>query len=92
MFDDSPGPALALASCDVRSSLISRGGRDVGSTVSSDKASGTIPPLLLPVALSFLGPAFSDAKLLAYGHAFEQALAVRRLPVTTPPLPGERFE
>ena len=48
------------------------------------------PPL--PVALSFLGPAFSDAKLLAYGHAFEQALAVRRLPVTTPPLPGERFE
>jgi len=46
----------------------------------------------LPVALSFLGPAFSEAKLLAYGHAFEQALAVRRLPVTTPPLPGERFE
>jgi amidase len=47
---------------------------------------------LLPVALSFLGPAFSEAKLLAMGHAFEQALAVRRLPVTTPPLPGERFE
>jgi len=46
----------------------------------------------LPVALSFLGPAFSEAKLLAMGHAFEQALAVRRLPVTTPPLPGERFE
>ena len=47
---------------------------------------------VLPVALSFLGPAFSEAKLLAYGHAFEQALAVRRLPVTTPPLSGERFE
>jgi amidase len=47
---------------------------------------------MLPVALSFLGPAFSEAKLLAYGNAFEQALAVRRLPVTTPALPGERFE
>ena len=46
----------------------------------------------LPVALSFLGPAFSEAKLLSLGHAFEQALNVRRLPVTTPPLPGERFE
>jgi amidase len=47
---------------------------------------------MLPVALSFLGPAFSEAKLLAFGHAFEQALAVRRLPATTPPLPGEHFE
>lgn len=47
---------------------------------------------MLPVALSFVGPAFSEAKLLALGHALEQALAVRRLPPTTPPLPGERFE
>jgi amidase len=47
---------------------------------------------MLPVALSFLGPAFSEATPLAFGHAFEQALAVRRLPVTTPWLPGERFE
>jgi amidase len=48
------------------------------------------PPL--PVALSFLGPAFSEAKLLALGYAFEQAMTVRRLPATTPPLPGERFD
>ena len=46
----------------------------------------------LPVGLSFLGPAFSEAKLLAYGNALEHALPVRRLPVATPPLPGERFE
>ncbi len=46
----------------------------------------------LPVALSFLGPAWSEAKLLALGHAFERALPARRLPPTTPPLPGERFE
>ena len=47
---------------------------------------------ILPVGLSFLGPAFSEAKLLALGHAFEQALPVQRLPITTPPLQGERFE
>ncbi len=46
----------------------------------------------LPVALSFIGPAFSEAKLLALGHAFELALPVRRLPVTTPSLPGEKFD
>ncbi|WP_438482533.1 amidase family protein [Oleiharenicola lentus] len=46
----------------------------------------------LPVALSFIGPAFSEAKLLALGYAFEQALPVRALPVTTPRLDGEKFE
>ena len=47
---------------------------------------------VLPVALSFVGPAFSEAKLLGYGHAFERALSVRRLPPTTPPLRGDRFD
>jgi amidase len=47
---------------------------------------------VLPVTLSFLGPAFSEAKLLGYGNAFERALAVRRLPPTTPPLAGEHFD
>jgi amidase len=47
---------------------------------------------VLPVTLSFLGPAFSEAKLLGYGNAFEHALAVRRLPGTTPPLSGEHFD
>lgn len=44
---------------------------------------------VLPVTLSFIGPAFSEARLLALGFAFEQALPARALPVTTPPLPGE---
>ena len=48
------------------------------------------PPL--PVALSFIGPAFSEARLLALGYAFEMALPVLRLPVNTPPLAGERIE
>lgn len=43
----------------------------------------------LPVAISFLGPAFSEARLLALGYAFEARTKARRLPVTTPALPGE---
>lgn len=46
----------------------------------------------LPVGLSFIGPAFSEARLLALGYAFEQALPVRTLPASTPRLEGERFE
>jgi amidase len=43
----------------------------------------------LPVGLSFLGPAFSEPRLLALGYAFEQRTGARRSPVLTPPLPGE---
>lgn len=43
----------------------------------------------LPVSISFLGPAFSEPRLLALGYAFEQATNVRRTPATTPALPGE---
>ena len=46
----------------------------------------------LPVCLSFLGPAFSEPHLLALGYAFEQATKARRIPVHTPPLPGETFD
>jgi amidase len=34
----------------------------------------------LPAALSFVGPAWSEAKLLRYGFAFEQATNARRAP------------
>ncbi len=40
----------------------------------------------LPVGLEFLGRPFSDAQLLAYGFAYEQATRHRRPPQTTPPL------
>jgi amidase len=43
----------------------------------------------LPVAISFLGAAFSEPKLLALGYSFEQLTKARRLPRHTPPLPGE---
>jgi amidase len=43
----------------------------------------------LPVGLSFVGPAFSEGRLLGLGYAFEQATRARRRPVHTPALPGE---
>ena len=45
----------------------------------------------LPVTISFLGPAFSEPRLLALGFAFEQRTHARRLPVNTPPLAGEQL-
>ena len=43
----------------------------------------------LPVAISFLGAAFSEPRLLALGYSFEQLTHARRLPRHTPPLSGE---
>jgi amidase len=43
----------------------------------------------IPVTLSFLGPAFSEPKLLAVAYSLEQATHARRLPVQTPRLQGE---
>ncbi len=45
----------------------------------------------LPVGISFVGTAFTEGKLIGLGYAFEQATKARRLPVHTPPLPGERL-
>lgn len=43
----------------------------------------------LPVGISFVGRAFSDATLLSIGYSFEQTTRARRRPVHTPALPGE---
>jgi amidase len=45
----------------------------------------------LPIGISFIGPAYSDMRLLAYGYAFEKVTHALRQPTTTPPLPGDRF-
>ena len=37
----------------------------------------------LPIGLSFVGPAWSEARLLAFGHAYEQATKARRAPAFT---------
>lgn len=43
----------------------------------------------LPIGISFIGPAFSESRLLAIGYAFEQATKARRLPVHTPLRTGD---
>jgi amidase len=45
----------------------------------------------LPVAISLLGRAFTEGKLLGYGYDFEQATHALRLPVTTPALTGDKL-
>ena len=40
----------------------------------------------LPVGLSFVGPAFSEGKLIALGYSFERAVHARQRPINTPAL------
>jgi amidase len=42
----------------------------------------------LPVGLSIIGPAWSDARVLAYGYAFEQALGLHMAPTFARSLPA----
>ena len=42
-----------------------------------------------PNGIEFLGAAFEDAKLLQIAYGYEQTAPHRKLPKTTPPLPGE---
>jgi len=46
-------------------------------------------PLGVPVGAEFLGLDYTEAKLLGYAYAFEQASGLRRLPKSTPSLPNE---
>jgi amidase len=43
----------------------------------------------LPVAISFMGPAYSEPRLLSYGYDFEQATKARVNPQTTPLRPDD---
>ena len=43
-------------------------------------------PLGVPVGVELLGPEWSEPRLIALAFAFEQAAAVRRPPISTPPL------
>src|SRR5262245_31217200 len=46
-------------------------------------------PLGVPVGAELLGLDHTEAKLLAYAYAFEQATKIRKPPQSTPPLPSE---
>jgi Asp-tRNA(Asn)/Glu-tRNA(Gln) amidotransferase A subunit family amidase len=41
------------------------------------------------VGAELLGRDYEEARLLAYAYAFEQATQLRKLPMSTPPLPNE---
>jgi len=49
----------------------------------------TSAPLGVPVGAELLGLDYEEARLLAYAYAFEQATQLRKLPMSTPPLPNE---
>jgi amidase len=46
-------------------------------------------PLGVPVGAELLGLDYTEAKLLSYAYAFEQASGLRKPPKSTPPLPNE---
>ena len=46
-------------------------------------------PLGVPVGAELLGLDYTEAKLLGYAYAFEQASGLRKLPKSTPALPNE---
>lgn len=46
----------------------------------------------LPVGISFLGEAFSEAELIKLAYAYEQGTSNRLAPIRTPSLSGEVFE
>jgi amidase len=49
----------------------------------------TSAPLGVPIGAELLGLDYSEAKLLGYAFAFEQASGLRKPPKSTPPLPDE---
>jgi amidase len=46
-------------------------------------------PLGVPVGAELLGLDYTEAKLVSFAYAFEQAGGLRKLPKSTPPLPNE---
>ena len=92
--------AIVYPTSPTRPSLVNVGGGGGGVSATNLANLSGFPDLIvpagftsnrLPVGISFLGPAFSEPRLLGLGYAFEQATKARRDPLNTPPLPGERI-
>lgn len=49
----------------------------------------TTAPLGVPIGAELLGLDYTEAKLLAFAYAYEQATKLRKLPMSTPSLPNE---
>ena len=52
---------------------------------------GFMPADGMPFGIQFLGRKFSEPTLIKLGSGFEAATKHRKAPVSTPPLPGEKF-
>ena len=46
----------------------------------------------MPLGVEFFGKLFTETKLIGLAYAYEQATHHRKLPASTPPLPGEKFD
>ena len=57
-----------------------RGSARRPATRSSASRRATPPTTREPVGIAFTGTAYSEAKLLAFGHAYEQAAKIRKPP------------
>ena len=88
--DDSSRPSHRPGE-PARGARLPRSGPVGGLADLSVPAGYTADPAL-PIGLSFVGRPFAEARLLSLGLAFEKARPMRRVPPTTPPLPGERVE
>lgn len=91
--------AIVYPTSPTRPGLIAGGGGGGGPSATNIANLTGFPDLIvpagftndrLPVALSFFGPAFSEARLLGLGYAFDQLTRARRDPAHAPALPGER--
>lgn len=100
LFEAHRLDAIVYPTSSRRPSLIAGPGDPSGTPAGSNLANLTgYPDLILPagftsdrlpVGISFVGQAFTEARLLALGHSFEQATKARRRPAYTPALPGEQ--
>ena len=52
---------------------------------------GYTPTKNFPIAIQFLGREHSDLEIIKLAHAYEVATKQRKIPATTPALPGESF-
>jgi len=84
-FSTLPPPRLAGGDGGARQSLASNNGLPSIVMPAGYTAEG------LPIGIEFVGKYFDDLTLLSVARGYELASKRRSTPVTTPPLPGERF-